>query len=61
MQNVIAWVQNHPSAISALGVAIGDFLWNINPNWVSNGPIHWLYIQMGGTKGIVPVPPGKNP
>lgn len=46
------WILDH---WTILGPAVGGFIaasidlaWTINPNWKTNGPLHWVYVKLTG-------------
>lgn len=51
--SVLAWLTGHESVLAALGVAIIDFIFSINPNAQSNSVLHWVLAQLSALVGSV--------
>lgn len=46
MQAVIDFVMAHVAVLSALGVAVLDLVFALNPNAESNGLLHAIYLYL---------------
>ena len=55
MNPAVKFVLDHQTVIMALGVAVLDLAFSINPQWRSNGVLHWVFIKIGGKDTVAPV------
>lgn len=48
MSAIYSWITAHSAVLSALAVAIIDFVFAVAPNLKSNGILHSIYLFFGG-------------
>lgn len=50
-QSAVAWMMGNQVVVGALIVAVFDFIFAINPQWKSNGALHFIYTAAQGKAG----------
>lgn len=50
-QSVITWMQANQVVVGLLIAAVLDFIFAINPEWKSNGALHFIYTIAKGKSG----------
>lgn len=50
MQAVIQFVLAHEVVLAALGIAVLDLAFALNPSLQSNGLLHWVWTMLVGIK-----------
>lgn len=52
MQSVIQFFQDNQIMFASAGILILDFIFAIKPQWKTSGILHWIYVTLGGKKGV---------
>lgn len=55
LAQIIAFIVAHQVVLAALGAALLDLIFALNPAAASNGMLHWVWLWLTGKKDAAPV------